>query len=286
MWVSRIQTYGRLIKFSHTIFALPFALAAVLLAYREHSVSWSSLPWIILAMASARSAAMGFNRFADYEYDRKNPRTAERPLTAGQIDKKSVLAFIGASSCLFVLSAAMLGKLCLMLSVPVLFVLFLYSYTKRFTAYCHLVLGFGIGLAPIGAWIGMTGSMDARVILLALALMTYIAGFDILYACQDIDFDVREKLCSIPVQWGAHRSFRMSAILHGLTFFFLVSVYFAFHLGTVYLVFLGFISLLLILEHRLVRPDRMEKIDLAFFHVNSVISVLLFVAVLADTLIS
>jgi 4-hydroxybenzoate polyprenyltransferase len=285
MWIARIQTYGRLTKFSHTVFALPFALAAVILAYREHSATWSGLLLIILAMASARSAAMGFNRFADYEYDRRNPRTTDRPLSAGQIDKRSVLFFIAISSSIFVLCAALLGRLCLTLSVPVLLVLFLYSYTKRFTAYSHLVLGFGIGLAPVGAWIGMTGALDPRVILLALALMTYIAGFDILYACQDIEFDLQERLCSMPVRWGVHRSFGISAVLHGVTFLFLLSVYFAFKLGTTYLVFLAIIGFLLILEHKLVKPDRMEKIDLAFFHVNSVISVLLFLAVLTDTLI-
>ncbi len=189
MLLTRIQTYGRLIKFSHTIFALPFALAAVLLAHRRQPVSWVTLAWIVLAMAAARSAAMGFNRFADFEFDRRNPRTSNRPLTSGAIDRKSVLCFIAASSLVFILSAAALGRLCFVLSFPVLAVLFLYSYTKRFTALSHLVLGFGIGLAPVGAWIAATGTLAPGIVLLSLALMTYIAGFDILYACQDIDVD-------------------------------------------------------------------------------------------------
>ena len=283
MWVERIRTYGRLIKFSHTIFALPFALAAVLLAHRQHPATWTTLGWIVLAMAGARSAAMGFNRFADYDYDIRNPRTTNRPLTSGQIDKRSVLLFILISSCVFLLSAAVLGKLCLILSIPVLFVLFFYSYTKRFTSFSHLFLGFAIGLAPTGAWIAMTGALDARILLLSAALMTYIAGFDILYACQDIEFDRQEKLFSIPSRWGIHRALRLSIILHGLTFLFLLSTYFLFHLGPIYLAALALISLLLIVEHKLVQPDRLDKINLAFFHVNSAISILLFLGVWVDT---
>lgn len=282
MLLTRIQTYGRLIKFSHTIFALPFALAAVLLAHRRQPVSWVTLAWIVLAMAAARSAAMGFNRFADFEFDRRNPRTSNRPLTSGAIDRKSVLCFIAVSSLVFVLSAAALGRLCFVLSIPVLAVLFLYSYTKRFTALSHLVLGFGIGLAPVGAWIAATGTLAPGIVLLSLALMTYIAGFDILYACQDIDFDRQSGLFSIPARWGAPKALRISSLLHAVTFLCLLSVYFAFGLGRVYLLFLAFISLLLYVEHRLVRPDRLDHVNVAFFHVNSAISILLFVGVLAD----
>ncbi|ABK15989.1 UbiA-like polyprenyltransferase [Syntrophobacter fumaroxidans] len=282
MLLTRIRTYGRLIKFSHTIFALPFALAAVLLANRHQPVSWATLAWIVLAMASARSAAMGFNRLADYEFDRRNPRTSDRPLTSGAIDRKSVLCFIFISSSVFVLSAAALGRLCFVLSVPVLLVLFFYSYTKRFTAFSHLVLGFGIGLAPIGAWIAVTGSLTPGIVLLSLALMTYIAGFDILYACQDIDFDRQSGLFSLPARWGASRALTASSLLHAATFLCLLAVTFAFSLGRVYLLFLALISLLLIIEHLLVRPDRLDRVNVAFFHVNSAISVLLFVGILAD----
>ncbi len=282
MWVRRIQTYGRLIKFSHTVFALPFALAAVILANSQQPVSLYTLFWIVIAMAGARSAAMGFNRLADYEYDLRNPRTWSRPLTSGEIDRTSVLLLVAGSSGVFILSSAMLGKLCLLLSVPVLLVLFSYSVTKRFTPLSHLVLGFAIGLAPTGAWIATTGALDSRILLLSLALFTYIAGFDILYACQDSDFDRREKLFSIPAQWGTRRAFRISTQLHGLTLLFLLLIYFAFDLGTTYLVFLAVITLLLILEHRLVRPDDLEKIDLAFFHVNSAISVLLLLGIMMD----
>ncbi len=282
MLLDRIRTYGRLIKFSHTIFALPFALAALLLAHRDHPLALSAVMWIIIAMAAARSAAMGFNRLADYEYDRQNPRTASRPLTAGEIDKKSVLLFVSVSSLIFILAAAMLGRLCLMLSVPVLLVLFFYSYTKRFTYFSHLFLGFAIGLAPLGAWIAAAGTLDARILFLSLALMTYIAGFDILYACQDIDFDRREKLFSIPVYFGVERALAISSRLHVSTLLFLLTIYFAFDLGKVYLFFLLIISLLLLLEHKLVRPDDLERVNVAFFHMNSIISVALLLGVWID----
>lgn len=282
MLVHRIRTYGRLIKFSHTIFALPFALAAVLLANRQHAVSWATFGWIVVAMAAARSAAMGFNRYADYEYDRRNLRTAGRPLTSGEIDRKSALALIALSSLAFVLSAANLGRLCLILSLPVLFVLFFYSYTKRFTPFSHLVLGFGIGLAPAGAWIAAAGTLDLKILLLSLALMTYVSGFDILYACQDVDFDKEARLYSIPACWGVPSALFFSTSLHILTFLFLLSLYFAFGLGRVYLGFLLLISLLLVTEHRLVKPDRLDKVNVAFFHTNSAISILLLLGVWAD----
>lgn len=281
--MAKIQTYLRLIKFSHTVFALPFALAAVLLANRQYPVSLQTLFLILAAMASGRSAAMGFNRFADLRYDRLNPRTANRPHVTGQVDNLSVLFFVFLSAVVFVLCAALLGRLCLFLSIPVLAVLFFYSLTKRFTSLSHLVLGFAIGLAPAGAWIAVAGSLDPRVMLLSLALMTYIAGFDILYSCQDIEFDRAQKLFSLPARWGVRRALGISSVLHVMTFLFFVLLYFAFGLGKIYLAFLCVIGLLLLAEHRIVRPESLEKVNIAFFHVNSAISVLLFLAVLAGT---
>jgi 4-hydroxybenzoate polyprenyltransferase len=285
MWLKQVQTYGRLIKFSHTVFALPFALAAVLLAHLEHPVTLGTLGWILLAMVGARSAAMGFNRFADYRFDRLNPRTAERPLTAGLISKPAVLALISFSSLVFLFAAAMLGRLCLVLAVPVLFILFFYSYTKRFTVLSHLYLGLAIGLAPVGAWIAASGGLEPRILLLTLALITYIAGFDILYACQDIEFDRSMGLFSIPARFGARRAMQIAAALHVVTFACLFGVYLAFQLGKVYLFALFVIGGLLVLEHKLVHPEDLTHINLAFFHVNSAISVLLFVAVFLDTLV-
>lgn len=286
MLTRRIQVYGRLIKFSHTVFALPFALAAVLLAHREQPVSWFSIFWVLVAMASARSAAMGFNRYVDHEFDRRNPRTAGRPLASGQIGGKSVLLFILLSSVLFFLSAAALGPTCFVLSFPTLAVMFLYSYTKRFTPLSHLFLGLAIGLAPAGAWIAVSSSLDPRILLLSLALMTYIAGFDILYSCQDIEFDIREKLHSMPASMGVERALRMSEALHVSSFVFLLAVYFAFALAKGYLICLLLIASLLVVEHVLVRPGNLSRVNLAFFHVNSVISVLLLAGVLTDTLLA
>jgi 4-hydroxybenzoate polyprenyltransferase len=283
MWLGQIQTYGRLIKFSHTIFALPFALAAVLLAHLQHPVALGTLGWILLAMVGARSAAMGFNRYADVHFDLLNPRTSNRPLTAGAISKRAVMILIAVSSLVFVFAAAMLGRLCLFLALPVLLVLFFYSYTKRFTPFSHLYLGLAIGLAPVGAWIAVSGQLDPRVLLLSLALLFYIGGFDILYACQDIDFDRSVGLHSIPVRWGAKWAMRIAAALHVLTFVCLMGVYLAFHLGLVFLGMLIIIGGLLVLEHRLVHPADLTHIDLAFFHVNSAISVLLLLAVFLDT---
>lgn len=282
MWVDQVRVYGRLIKFSHTIFALPFALAAVLLASRQHPVTWAMLVWIVLAMAGARSAAMGFNRLTDYHYDRHNPRTADRPSVTGQIGRGAVIVFVALSSGVLIASAAMLGHLCLVLSVPALLVLLSYSYTKRFTVFSHLFLGFAIGLAPLGAWIAVTGTVDSRILLLSLALMTYIAGFDILYACQDIEFDRQWELFSIPARWGVRRALQVSSLLHCVTFLALLAVHFVFALGKIYLLFLVVISCLLVLEHKLVQADRLDRINLAFFHVNSAISVLLFLAVWTD----
>lgn len=282
MPVRSIVTYGRLIKFSHTVFALPFALSALLLAHRELPVGWMTLVWIVVAMAGARSAAMGFNRLVDYDIDLRNPRTASRPLTSGEIGKRSVLTLILASSAVFILASAMLGKLCLILSGPVLGILFLYSFTKRFTSLCHLVLGFGIGLAPLGTWVAATGTVDLRILLLSGALMTYIAGFDILYACQDVDFDRAENLFSMPSRWGIRAALGVSALLHVMTAGLLLLTYYAFSLGPVYLFSLLVITALLAWEHILVRPGRMDKINIAFFHLNSVISVLLLAAVWMD----
>lgn len=279
--ISKIGTYGKLIKFSHTVFALPFALAALLLANSKHPVSLATFVLIIAAMASARSAAMGFNRLADYRYDRLNPRTANRPHVTGQVDLPSVLLFVLVSALVFVGVAALLGHLCFILSLPVLAILLLYSFTKRFTTLCHLALGFAIGLAPAAVWVAVSGSLNWKILLLSFALMTYIAGFDILYACQDIEFDREHNLFSLPACRGVSNALLYSTVLHVFTLLFLFLVYFAFDLGRVYLFFLLVISILIFAEHKLVRPDCLDKVNIAFFHVNSAISILLFLGVLA-----
>ncbi len=279
-----IRIYGRMIKFSHTLFALPFALAAVVLAHRTHPVTWPQLLWILVAMVGARSAAMGFNRIVDARYDRDNPRTADREIPSGRLSVRAATIFVLLSAGVFLLAAAMLSPLCLVLAPPVLGVLFFYSYTKRFTAFSHLYLGFAIALAPLGAWIAVTGRFDWPVTILCLALLTYIAGFDILYACQDTAFDRQAGLFSIPARWGARAAFHTAALLHLAAFIFFFLIHLVFNMGAVYLAAVILIGSLLVLEHRLVRPDDLQRIQLAFFNVNSLIAIVLFAGILIDTL--
>lgn len=281
----RIFTYGRMIKFSHTVFALPFALAAVVLANRQAPVTFYGVFWIIVAMVAARSAAMGFNRIVDAQLDARNPRTAMREIPAGKLSRKAAIMFAALSAALFILAAAMLGKLCLALSVPVLAVLCLYSYTKRFTWLAHLYLGFAISLAPLGAWIALTNSFSGSILILCLALMTYITGFDILYACQDTRFDQREGLFSIPARFGNRKALALARGVHLISWVCLLAVGIAFDLGLIYFGTALLIGILFVVEHRLVNPEDLSKIDLAFFNVNSTVSVLLFLGILVDELI-
>jgi 4-hydroxybenzoate polyprenyltransferase len=280
--IQKIKIYGRMIKFSHTIFALPFVLSAVVLAFRDHSIGIVDIFWIIAAAVSARSAAMGFNRIADVGFDRANPRTRNREIPSGQLSMTSAVFFVAISSAIFVIAAAMLSRLCFYLSLPVLGVLFGYSYTKRFTQWCHLYLGFAISMAPMGAWIAATGTFTWGILCLSLALMTYIAGFDIIYSCQDTEFDQEEKLFSLPSKIGIKNSLNLSSLLHAVSFAFFLMVYFIFDMQAVYLVTVCLIGILFLVEHKLVNPDDLKNINIAFFHVNSVISVLLFVGILAD----
>jgi 4-hydroxybenzoate polyprenyltransferase len=280
----RVLTFGRMIKFSHTVFALPFALAAVVLANRTHPLTAGHFLWLLAAMVGARSAAMGFNRIADARLDGKNPRTAGREIPSGKLSLKTAVIFVILFSGLFILAASMFSRLCLYLSVPVLLILFSYSYTKRFTVLCHIYLGLTISLAPLGAWIALTGGFDWPIVLMSMALMTYIAGFDVLYACQDIAFDRKEGLYSIPVRFGPGRALAFAKGLHGLSLAFFVWLFFAFRMGPVYLGAVGFIALLMFIEHRLVKPEDLSRINIAFFHMNSLISLTLFLGVLADEL--
>lgn len=281
----RIQLYGRMVKFSHTIFALPFACSAVLLAWREHPVDVSDLFWILLALFAARSAAMGFNRVVDARYDAENPRTANREIPSGKLQKSTAAAFVACFSLLFIWAAAMLSRLCLVLSVPVLILLLSYSYTKRCTWLCHLYLGFVISLAPMGAWIALTGEWSWRISVLSLALMSYIAGFDILYACQDIQFDRRKGLFSLPACLGAAKSLVIARAIHLLSFFSLLLIKPLFGLGSVYTATVFIIGFLFWLEHRMVKPDDLSRVNIAFFHINSMISVILFIGLLIDELV-
>lgn len=283
--LDRIVAYGRMIKFSHTIFALPFALSAVILAQRQHPIILTDVLWILIAMTCARSSAMGFNRIADIRFDSKNPRTSKREIPAGKLSSASAKLFVLLFSCFFVFASAMLGRLCFYFSFPVLVILFSYSYTKRFTCLCHLYLGFVISLAPIGAWIAITKSFSWPVLLLSLALMTYIAGFDILYACQDTCFDKKEGLFSMPVRFGTKKALFISEMIHFFSFCFFFLIYIAFDMNLMYLGAVIIIGVLFIVEHRLIKPDDLGNVNIAFFHINSIISITLFFGVLSDELI-
>lgn len=236
-------------------------------------------------MAGARSAAMGFNRITDVRFDTKNLRTSEREIPAGKISLTSAKIFVAFFSSVFIFSSAMLGKLCFYLSFPVIVILFSYSYTKRFTWLSHIYLGFAISLAPAGAWIAITGSFSWSILLLSLALMTYIAGFDILYACQDMEFDKKEGLFSIPARFGIKKALRFSEILHVFSFVFFFLIHTAFDRNIAYLITVFVIGFLFIVEHQLVKPDDLKNLNIAFFHVNSLISITLLTGILSDELI-
>lgn len=284
--IHKVQTYGKMIKFSHTIFALPFALSAVVMAWRDHSFRIWDLLWILAAMVGARSAAMGFNRIVDARLDARNPRTANREIPSGKLSSGSATRFVWASSALFIVSAFMLGPLCFALSFPVLLFLLAYSYTKRFTALCHLFLGFAISLAPLGAWVAVTDSLGLPPLFLTLALMFYIAGFDILYACQDIEFDRNAGLHSLPSAIGPAHAMTLARFLHLLTLICLLALFFSFEMHPVFLIFLAVIALLLFIEHRLVSPRDLSRIHVAFFHINSMVSMVLFIGVISEALVA
>jgi 4-hydroxybenzoate polyprenyltransferase len=280
-----VARFGRMIKFSHTVFALPFALAAAALAARGHHLSPWRLLAIVLAMAGARTAAMGFNRIVDRGFDARNPRTAGREIPTGVVSLRAAWALTLASTAAFVGAAAFLGPLCLALSPVALLFLFGYSYTKRFTFLCHLFLGLAIAAGPAGAWIAVRGDFAMTPALLMIAVLTWIGGFDVLYAIADADFDRQTGLHSIPARFGVVRALHISGILHGFTAGTLIALAFAAQLGAPYLVGLAAVIALLIWEHAILTPDDLSRLDLAFFNLNGYVSVVFFLGTLADVLL-
>lgn len=277
---SRVVTFGRMIKFSHSIFAMPFALAAFFLAARRGGFDPEKLLWVIVAMVGARSAAMGFNRWIDAEIDAKNPRTAMRELPRGALSKSQVLAFVVVASATLVLAAWRLNPLCFALSPVALFVVFGYSYTKRFTMLSHFVLGLSLAIAPVGAWLAVRGQFELTPVPMSLAVLFWVGGFDILYSCQDVDFDRAESLHSIPARLGVLRALLVARISHVLAILSLVAVALVEPLHSSYFVGLLLIAALFLYEHSLVRADDLSKIDAAFFTVNGWIGLLYLVTVL------
>jgi len=282
--IGAVATFGRMIKFSHTVFALPFALAAAAIAARGHGITVGRLAAIVVAMVGARTAAMGFNRIADRHIDARNPRTAGRELPTGKVSLSSAALLTAASALVFVGAAAWLGPLCLALSPVALALVLGYSYTKRFTWLCHLFLGLAIAAGPGGAWIAVRGDVAAPALWLMLAVATWIGGFDILYALADRDFDRSAGLHSIPARFGVRGALWASALLHVITVAAMVMLARAGGLGIIYLVGVALIAAILVWEHAIVRPGDLSRLDMAFFNLNGYVSVAFFLATLADVI--
>ena len=286
MFFRRLLLTLEMIKFEHSVFALPFALTGALLAWRElgfpSEMLIPKLIWIIIAMVAARSAGMTFNRILDTGIDARNPRTKTRHLPAGMLTPQFAWGFLAAASLIFFLAARQLNPLCMYLAPVALGLLFFYSFTKRFTAYSHLVLGLCLGAAPAAAWIAVTGSLDARILLLTLAVTFWTAGFDIIYSCQDYEFDSSSELFSLPKQLGITRALLISRILHVAMIACLGGLVGGFHLGWIAWIGIAAVAGLLIYEQSLVKANDLSRVDAAFFTVNGYVSVLFFIFWAAD----
>jgi 4-hydroxybenzoate polyprenyltransferase len=276
MGKSRIRTMFEMIKIEHSVFALPFALVGALLAARAAGglPTWRQILWIVVAMVGARSAAMTMNRIADIEYDRRNPRTANRALPAGELTVRFASLFVILSSAVLLLAAWQLNPLALKLSPVALAVLFFYSYTKRFTTWSHFVLGFSLGISPAAAWIAIRGSLDWRMLILCAAVTLWVGGFDVLYACQDVEFDKAAGLFSIPKRFGILRAMEVARTMHTVMVLLLGWLAWSFHLPWPAWAGIGVVSALLGYEHSLVKPNDLSKMNAAFFTVNGYISLL------------
>ena len=283
MFVRKLATTLEMIKWEHSIFALPFALTGAMLAAH----GWPSarvLILVILCMVTARTAAMAFNRWTDASIDAENPRTANRAIPAGVLTSQFVGGFIVVASLLFFLFAAQLNRLTLWFSPAVLAILFSYSYTKRFTRFSHLVLGLALGLAPTLAWIAVRGSFDPRTLVLTLAVLFWVGGFDILYACQDEQHDRRAGLKSLPASLGTAAAFRVARIMHLAMLGLLLWVVHLFGLGLISYIGIGLVALLILYEHLIVSPQDLRRLNAAFFLTNGLISVVFYLFVAVDLL--
>ena len=273
-----------MIKWEHSVFALPFALCGAMLA-AGGLPAWHQLAWIIVAMVSARSAAMAFNRLADASLDAANPRTSTRALPAGVLTPGFVTTFVLVACGVFVLAASQLNRLTLMLSPVALAVVLLYSYSKRFTRWSHLCLGLALGIAPAAAWIAVRGSLDWRILLLTVAVTFWVGGFDVIYACQDYDFDRSHDLHSVPRHLGIHAALWVARLFHLAMLGLLVALIVVFGLGKLAVAGVIAVAALLAYEHTLVRQDDLSKLNAAFFAMNGVISVVFFGFIAADRLV-
>jgi 4-hydroxybenzoate polyprenyltransferase len=286
--MSTVERFLGLIRFSHTVFALPFALLSAVLAWRETPFRSQDLLGIILCMVFARSSAMAFNRFVDRDIDAANPRTAGRHLPAGLLSTRAVIAFIALCTGAFILSTLLFlpNRWPLYLAGPVLCFLLGYSYAKRFTSFCHYWLSAALMLAPIAAWLAITGDLDWPPVVLAGVVFFWVGGFDVIYATQDAEFDREKGLFSLPSRLGVKTSLRLAAVSHALAIGCLVLLWQVAHLGPLFLAGVIAVAILLIYEHLLVRPDDLSRVNMAFFNVNAVISLGLLAVGVLDIWIS
>lgn len=277
----KIVLYLRMIKFPHSIFALPFAFTGAVIA-AEGIPSLREIVWITVAMVGARSGAMGLNRVIDRKIDRENPRTKNRELPKGEIRLSEAILFTGVSIAIFIFAAYMLNPLCLKLSPIALAVLFIYSYTKRFTWTTHFILGLALSAAPLGAWIAVRGTFDTEIIPMGIAVIFWLAGFDTLYALQDIEFDKSHGLYSIPKRFGIKNALLLARLFHLITFIMLITTGVLFKVGIFYWLGMMIVAGLFIYEHSLVRESDLNKLDIAFFNMNGYISITVFIFTLMD----
>lgn len=286
---TRLRLTLDMIKFEHSVFALPFALTGALLAWRDAAFRVNALPlrllWIIVCMVSARSAAMAFNRLLDAPIDSRNRRTANRHLPAGLLSTRFAWGFTFAASLIFLIAARQLGPWCFLLAPFALAVLFFYSFCKRFTSLSHLILGLCLGIAPAAAWLAIRGWLDGRILWLTAAVLLWTAGFDVIYACQDYEFDCAEGLFSIPRRFGLKTALNIARLLHAGMILCLIALTAAFHLGLLSVAGVVIVLALLVYEHRLVKPNDFSRVNAAFFTVNGYVSVLFFACWAADILL-
>jgi 4-hydroxybenzoate polyprenyltransferase len=275
--MTKLTTYLSFVRFSHSVFALPFALTGALLAWRDHPFSWAQVGWIVACMVCARSAAMGFNRLVDARWDAQNPRTAMRELPRGAMSGREATIFVLVFSVLFLVSASRLSTLCFALSPVALAIVFWYSLAKRYTTYTQMFLGLAMAVAPGGGWIAAGGSWGAAPWLLGLAIGLWVGGFDILYACQDLEFDRRAGLRSIPVRFGVANSIRVSRVMHVLTIAAMAALWQVAHLPPLYLGGVLFVAALLAYEQSLVSDTDLSQVKRAF-DLNGYVGIVYFAA--------
>jgi len=282
--MEKVTTFFRMIKIEHSLFALPFAFTGALLAARGIPSFWKIF-WIFVAMVSARTIAMGLNRVIDAKIDSKNPRTADREIPTGKISRKKALLYIVLSLVVYEIATYQLNMLCFILSPIPLIVFVVYSYSKRFTSLCHIILGVALGLAPIGAWVAINGTVNFGIVLLGIAVLLWVAGFDIIYALQDLNFDKNYGLFSIPAKLGIKNSILFSRLFHLTAFIIFVYLKVYFGLGIVYIAGIILCGLFMLYEHSLIKSDDLRRVNMAFFNMNAYISITIFVFVFLDFLL-